>query len=415
MIFNIHNRGLSRNVISFATFLTVLVTFVAPLCSAISFSGYISGYISQNESRYHFFQVSYPSTVEIWVEWGTKDDNIDISLYDPYRKKVADSAHSSTNWELIVCQADTMGTYELEIYGYSIQTASSVFYSGEYTVTPIEYENTFDVIPRVASMTIDGTTYSTSQLPVAHDWVVGSSHSFSVNSIVPGQTGVQYVFTDWSDGSTSTSRTITVSGSANYIAQYKTQYYLTVESDHGDPQGQRWYDEGSTAVFSVTSPVSAGLGVKYVFDHWEGDVSASTPSTEIPMRAPHTVRAVWRTDYTDLYSIIGAIGIVGLVGAFIVVKILRGRKRPPILLQEAPAPPAEIPLETPVVKPVKPRMTPSEIDRMTYDYILQHKGVISISQAAIDLDITVRQLNASIKRLKKQRRIKGAHKVQEKT
>jgi len=359
--------------------------------------------------------VSYPSTVEIWVEWGTKDDNIDISLYDPYRKKVADSAHSSTNWELIVCQADTMGTYELEIYGYSIQTASSVFYSGEYTVTPIEYENTFDVIPRVASMTIDGTTYSTSQLPVAHDWVVGSSHSFSVNSIVPGQTGVQYVFTDWSDGSTSTSRTITVSGSANYIAQYKTQYYLTVESDYGDPQGQRWYDEGSTAVFSVTSPVSAGLGVKYVFDHWEGDVSASTPSTEIPMRAPHTVRAVWRTDYTDLYSIIGAIGIVGLVGAFIVVKILRGRKRPPILLQEAPAPPAEIPLETPVVKPVKPRMTPSEIDRMTYDYILQHKGVISISQAAIDLDITVRQLNASIKRLKKQRRIKGAHKVQEKT
>jgi len=409
MIFDIHNRGLSRNVISFAIFLTVFAAFEAPLCSATSFSSYISGYIGQNESRYHHIQVSYPSTVEIWVEWGTKDDDIDISLYDPHGKMIAHSAHSSTNWERIICQVDTTGTYELEIYGSSLQTASSVFYSGEYTVTPIEYENTFDVSPRVASITIDGTTYS--ELPKSFDWIASSSHSFSVDSIVSGDIGVQYVFTNWSDGSTSTSRTITVSGPANYIAQYKTQYYLTVESDHGDPQGQRWYDEGSTAVFSVTSPVSAGLGVKYVFDHWEGDVSASTPSTEIPMWAPHTVRAVWRTDYSDLYSVIGAIGIVGLVGAFVAVKILRGRKGPPIPPQEAPAPPAEMPLETPVAKPVKPRMTSSEIDRMTYDYILQHKGVISISQAAIDLDITVEQLNASIKRLKKQRRIKGAHKV----
>jgi len=183
---------------------------------------------------------------------------------------------------------------------------------------------------------------------------------------------------------------------------------LTVESDYGDPQGEKWYDAGSTAHFSVTSPVSAGFGVKYVFDHWEEDASASTPSAEITMWAPHTVRAVWRTDYTELYSIIEAIGIVVLVGAFMGVRVLRGRKGPPKPPPTAPfTPPPERPVEKkPVVKPVKPRMTPSEIDRMAYDYILQHKGIISISQAAKDLNITIRQLNASIKRLKKEGRIK---------
>ena len=249
-----------------------------------------------------------------------------------------------------------------------------------------------------ASLTIDGTTYSPGQIPVSFLWLPGSVHDCEVPSVANGGIGTQYLFTSWSDGDTSLLRMLSAGGkyTANYKTQYyltvtsdygdptgegwydegttawtgsaepiitadgtryiflnwmvdgtdqtsnpisvimnsphtastdyKTQHYLTVESEYGDPAGEGWYDGGSTATASVTSPL--GTLIRQVFTGWSGDSIATTSSANILMSSPKTVTANWRTEYLYLYILIG--GIVGLVGVVsISVIVIRGRRKSP--------------------------------------------------------------------------------------
>lgn len=102
------------------------------------------------------------------------------------------------------------------------------------------------------------------------------------------------------------------------------QYYLTVHSEYGDPDGEGWYDEGTTASFSVTSP--AGFTIQPVFAVWGEDVSATTPSATVVMDSHKTVVASWRTDYTQLLAIIAVLTTVVAVSAGAVY--LKKRKPP---------------------------------------------------------------------------------------
>ncbi|MBS7622621.1 hypothetical protein KEJ39_02960 [Candidatus Bathyarchaeota archaeon] len=94
-----------------------------------------------------------------------------------------------------------------------------------------------------------------------------------------------------------------------------------------------------------------------------------------------------------LAGVLGAVAAGGIVSSLLLV--MRWRR-----LSRRKALPSE-------VKPVKPRkgelpiippLTP--LDERVYEYILEHSGVISLSQASKDLGITVEQLEASTKRLR---------------
>ncbi len=187
------------------------------------------------------------------------------------------------------------------------------------------YQATFDTSPDVISLTIDGMTYSAGELPITFLWLPGSVHDFNAPSWASGGTRTQYLFTSWSDGNASPLRTISQGG--EYTANYLTQYYLTVESDYGNAQGEGWYNSGSTAVVSVTSP--QGLIIRQVFAAWSGDSTATTPTTTILMDKPKAVTANWRTDYLQLYILIGGIvGFLGLVSASII--LIRKRRKAPL-------------------------------------------------------------------------------------
>lgn len=270
-----------------------------------------------------------------------------------------------------------------------------------YAEFSIELAVMFDADPRIGSITVDGNKYTSSQLPKSFFWTVDSYHSFSVDSMVHGGTGVQHIFTGWNDGHTDTSRTVRVTEPANYIANYRTEYYLTVNSEYGDPQGEGWYDAGSVATFSVTSPMNAGFGVQYVFDHWSGDIYATTPNATVVMNYPHTVTAVWRTDYSQLYFVTGTACLVVAVSAITVWALKKRKPGPPKLPPTAPPPPA-LPVETkPVVKSMVPKVSTADLDDAVHEYIVQHEGVISISQAVKDLGISTEELKASTERLQK--------------
>jgi hypothetical protein len=78
-------------------------------------------------------------------------------------------------------------------------------------------------------LTVDGVAYDT---PHVFSWTAGSLHTLVASSPVscPGITGCQYVFVQWSDGTTATTHSYTTpsTGPAAVTAIYKTQYQVTI-------------------------------------------------------------------------------------------------------------------------------------------------------------------------------------------
>jgi len=201
----------------------------------------------------------------------------------------------------------------------------------------------FDAEPRTVAVTVDGKAHSANELPKSFLWTTGSSHTFNVEAAVSGNSGVRYVFIQWSDGTKDLSRTLTSSYGETYKATYTTQYELQVASQRGDPQGSGWYDEGSSATFSVTTPLTVEgfmgtLGGKYVFDHWSGDSTATTAAASVAMDGPKIVRAEWRTDNSMPYMIVFGIVIAIVVMLTVLLLVRRRRARFPVSSYMSPLP-----------------------------------------------------------------------------
>jgi len=154
-------------------------------------------------------------------------------------------------------------------------------YAGELDlVIKVEFDVEPQMPPDTTVLVVDKNIYSSTEMPVSFTWAPGAVHDIDVpSSVIEEDNRIRYVFTAWSDGEASPSRTISYGGT--YTANYKTQYYLTVDSEYGDPQGEGWYDSGSTATFSV-SPVD---------DHGNG------PSATLVMDSPKTVTSNWKLQY----------------------------------------------------------------------------------------------------------------------
>ncbi|HKW43646.1 MAG TPA: hypothetical protein VJP06_05600, partial [Thermoplasmata archaeon] len=114
--------------------------------------------------------------------------------------------------------------------------------------------------------------------------------------------GTRELFEGWTGdavGSTATSHAILMDAAKVATAQWKTQYRLTILTDHGVAVGGGWYDQGSNAVASLQSgTVLISTGTRAVFAGWSGDARGSTPSSNpILMSGPKTAIATWTTEY----------------------------------------------------------------------------------------------------------------------
>ncbi|MEA1958572.1 MAG: hypothetical protein U9N44_02710 [Chloroflexota bacterium] len=236
--------------------------------------------------------------------------------------------------------ADTNKDYEIsfeEIFAYaSPKTVSYVEAYDEVQEPQIDdqYEEDFGIFYvailntnlHITSLTVNGVDYESGDLPVTFKWMPGSSHDFEAPSSVPVTTGTQYQFTSWSDGNVSSSRTI--SGGGEYTANYVTQHYLTIESEHGGPSGEGWYYDGTNASIYVPSPI--GAIVRKVCTGWSGDINSSTSQATVYMDRPMAVVATWRNDYSQLYMLIGGIIGVTAIGAGFFIRRRRRRNRVPV-------------------------------------------------------------------------------------
>lgn len=164
--------------------------------------------------------------------------------------------------------------------------------------------------------------------PTGEDWYdEGSAAEVETEDVITGKQ-TRHVFQNWvveGEDETDNPLSLTVDSPLMASAEYKTQHYLTVNSEYGDPTGESWYDEGETATASVTSPV--GSIVRKVFTEWSGDSTAASPATTVLMDEPKSVTANWRDDYLYLYVSIG--GVILVVGGGLALAIWAGRNKKP--------------------------------------------------------------------------------------
>jgi len=80
-------------------------------------------------------------------------------------------------------------------------------------------------------------------------------------------------------------------------AEWVTQYYVEVQSPFSNTTGEGWYDSGSEATFSVSTPFEAGEGIRYVFSGWSGDYSGTKSTATVTVGGPTRIVAEWRKQY----------------------------------------------------------------------------------------------------------------------
>src|SRR5437762_10864748 len=148
--------------------------------------------------------------------------------------------------------------------------------------------------PTGRSFTVDGTTYTATQ---TFSWESGSSHTIATPSPQSGGTGVQYVWSKWSDHG-AISHTVAPTANTTYTATFKTQYFLTMSHGTGGTVSPRsgWKNAGTAVSISAT----ANTG--FSFSNWTGSGTGSYSGPDNPasitMGGPITETATFTQNTT---------------------------------------------------------------------------------------------------------------------
>jgi hypothetical protein len=239
-------------------------------------------------------------------------------------------------------------------------------------------------------------------------------------------------FTGWSDNgsiSNSPSYTVVLDRPQNVTLSYAAQYYLDVQSTYGTVSGSGWYSRGATA--TISAPTSSGTWpISYTLTGWTVNppaeaVTSNGGSWTIVVDRPYVVQAQWSVDYFPLITLFGgtAVAVTVLsVGAVIGYKrgtFSRGRHTPrpqkteqTLTIRGAVVVCSNCGNDVPkgvefcdkCGAPIAEIEKPSQDDRV-YEYIVNHKGVISLRAASTELGITVDQLREITERLKRKGRL----------
>jgi hypothetical protein len=186
----------------------------------------------------------------------------------------------------------TSGLTSLQSGTHTVSGSGSI--TGNYAALP-SYQVTFDQTGASADfgynvVTIDGAGHNVTQLPVSFWWTSGSGHTFSYASPLNVDAQKRYFWTSTSGLSSAQSGSITVSSSGSVIGIYKTQYYVTLETNPtgvSSPSGTGWYDVGTNATIDTPAFVDIVPGSsRYRFNGW---TTGNMSEIADPSRSPTTV------------------------------------------------------------------------------------------------------------------------------
>ena len=129
--------------------------------------------------------------------------------------------------------------------------------------------------PSGRSFSVDGDTYTSNQ---TFSWVAGSSHTIATTSPQTGGSGVQYIWTNWSDNEGISHVVAPTTNNAKFVANFQLQYFLTMAvSGNGQVKPvSTWQNAGNV----VTIQAKANPGSRFSF--WTGTGTGSFTGTANP-------------------------------------------------------------------------------------------------------------------------------------
>jgi len=131
-------------------------------------------------------------------------------------------------------------------------------------------------------------------------------HVVSVPAFVQVDNSSRLRFDHWEDGSTQPNRTLNIQSDTTIVASFVPQYLLSLNSSPVNATGAGWYDEGSSAQFSIPSSVPmpgflGDIGARWAFKGWwtENEIRITTANSGmVSMYGARTLDAHWVPDYT---------------------------------------------------------------------------------------------------------------------
>jgi hypothetical protein len=175
----------------------------------------------------------------------------------------------------------------------SITMSGPITEVATFTQNPVQVTVQTNIAGR--SFTVDGTAYTAAQ---TFSWAPGSSHTIATTSPQSGGTGIQYVWSNWSDPNGSVpikaiSGTVAPTINKTYTANFTKQYYLTMTAGTGGTvtPASGWKNNG--AVVSISATRATG----YSFTNWTGtgtgSYSGANNPASITMSGPITETATF--------------------------------------------------------------------------------------------------------------------------
>ncbi len=229
-----------------------------------------------------------------------------------------------------------LGTWDLNMTAFLLdsngnlipQSVSSIPFAIQLTPAILRV-----IVPANVAVSIDGVKQppGPAQVPV----VLGE-HNITLPTIAQIDTTTRVRFNHWADGSTDSNRTVLITNDTSIEVVYVTQHLLTVAGPQLTSEGAGWYDEGAAATFSVPAvePMSGplgSLGGKLRFQGWyeNGELLTDQTTGTITMSTPHTITAIWQTDYSVPAAILVGIIIILILAYLVARRRTSKRKRPP--------------------------------------------------------------------------------------
>lgn len=154
----------------------------------------------------------------------------------------------------------------------------------------------------------------------------GVTANISVAALIE-EPATKHIFTGWSGdlSGVTTNATLTMNSPEVVTVNWRNEYLVTITSDYGEPKGAGWYKEGETADISVTTV--EGVIIRHIFTGWSGNFTGTTANGALTMNSPTAVTANWRTDYIQLYILIGGVVVLGAAIVAVIVVLRKRRKR----------------------------------------------------------------------------------------
>jgi len=152
------------------------------------------------------------------------------------------------------------------------------------------------------------TIVSPTGTPSGEGWYdAGTIVNVGVQSTVEYANGTRMLFTGWNSTNLGNNPTtqVTVNAPTRILADWQTQYLVTINSEYGIALGSGWYDAGSSAQASVPSAIDYTNGTRRSFAGWTGDYSGTTNSVSLVVNAPRVLNAQWNTEYLVTFTVSG--------------------------------------------------------------------------------------------------------------